>query len=110
MYDVAQWLSHMKYGWLAFIGIMSTSSSPSYSVSHRAPLPALVDDLTPSGSSLNFVSTHDGLHNDYDAVWIRVRNRWIPHRAGGNSPGICRRLYCPTVPVFETASEVVRYE
>jgi hypothetical protein len=40
LYDVAQKLSHMKYGWLAIIGFMSASLSSSSGVSRCAPLPA----------------------------------------------------------------------
>jgi len=49
LYDLAQKLSHMKYGWLIIIGFMSASSysPPTFNVTLHYPCHHPVDDLTP---------------------------------------------------------------
>ena len=113
MYDLAQKLSHMKYGWLIIIGFMSASlsSPPTFNVVLHYPCHHLVDDLTPwSGSSLDLVPTYDRSHHDHDVVRVRVRNEGILHRAGWVGLGSRVRLRRVEVPIFQTTSKVVRHE
>lgn len=109
MHDVAQKLSHMKYGWLVIIGFMG-ASSPLSAISPCALLPA--PDLTPvfRFHSCHFIPTHDGSHDNRDVVRLRVRHEGVLHRTRGVHIGRCHCICRFEIPVLQAASEVVRYE
>jgi hypothetical protein len=108
MYDLAQKLSHMKYGWLIILGFMSASPlhycltfAPSRigrSDSHDS-VPVLISfppmiGHTTTVTLCGFAYGMNGFLRRFG--WIRL----------GGRHGL-RRF---EVPVFETASEVVRHE
>ena len=98
MYDFAQKISHLRFGWMILGAILSTS--------RYNPLSTSLTQLC----SCHFLPSMYWTHHHRYIMWLRVRDEGVLRRRCGLSVGIRNYVCCPQATLQQETEEMVLIE